>query len=240
VQVGKTATFFGTMINGSSDTSATNCTIAPTTPLSASFFFQTTDYSTNNTTGSANTPVTIAPGTPQGFLLGFTPTAAFDPTDVSFSFTCTNAPPAPTYKGVNTLLLSSAQTPTSDIIALSATITGDGIVDIPGTAGAGAFVVATANVGAAGTITALANAGMSNLPVTITICQTNPISGQCLSAPTASVSTAIGAGATPTFAIFVQGNGSVPFQPAANRVFVQFQDAGGKTRGSTSVAVRTQ
>jgi hypothetical protein len=54
------------------------------------------------------------------------------------------------------------------------------------------------------------------------------------------VTTTIGASETPTFAFFVTGTGTVPFDPAVNRVFVRFKDAGGITRGSTSVAVRTQ
>jgi hypothetical protein len=54
------------------------------------------------------------------------------------------------------------------------------------------------------------------------------------------VTTQINTNATPTFGIFVQGNGTVPFDPAANRVFVRFKDGGNVTRGSTSVAVRTQ
>jgi class 3 adenylate cyclase len=50
----------------------------------------------------------------------------------------------------------------------------------------------------------------------------------------------INANSTPTFGIFVAGTGTVPFDPANNRVFVRFKDAGGVTRGSTGVAVGTQ
>lgn len=67
-----------------------------------------------------------------------------------------------------------------------------------------------------------------------------PQTGVCLVAPAASVTTTINANATPTFGIFVTASGSVPFSPAVNRVFVQFADASGAVRGSTSVAVRTQ
>jgi hypothetical protein len=46
--------------------------------------------------------------------------------------------------------------------------------------------------------------------------------------------------ATPTFGIFATASGAVPFLPATNRIFVQFSDATGVVRGSTSVAVETQ
>ena len=78
------------------------------------------------------------------------------------------------------------------------------------------------------------------MPGVVNICETNPANGQCISAINASVTTQINANATPTFGIFVQGSGNVPFDPAANRIFVRFKDGGGVTRGSTSVAVRTQ
>ena len=44
--------------------------------------------------------------------------------------------------------------------------------------------------------------------------------------------------ATPTFAIFATASGAIPFQPAANRIFVAFA-ANGETAGRTSVAVNT-
>ena len=100
--------------------------------------------------------------------------------------------------------------------------------------------MATVNVGATGTITASADTGGLALPVNISLCQTNPATGQCISAVGPSATTQINANATPTFGIFVQGNGNVPFDPAANRIFVRFKDGGDVTRGSTSVAVRTQ
>jgi hypothetical protein len=93
---------------------------------------------------------------------------------------------------------------------------------------------------AGGIISASADTGNTTPPVVISLCETNPPTGQCISAIGPTVTTQINANATPTFGIFVQGNGTVPFDPAANRIFVRFRDGGGVTRGSTSVAVRTQ
>jgi len=123
---------------------------------------------------------------------------------------------------------------------LAATTTNDGIVNVPGTTGTGAFAVATVNVGASGNITASADTGSATLPVNISLCQTDPATGQCISAIGPSVTTTINANATPTFGIFVQATGNVPFDPAGNRIFVRFKDGGNVTRGSTSVAARTQ
>ena len=100
--------------------------------------------------------------------------------------------------------------------------------------------MATVNVGATGNITATADTGGVTMPVNLLLCQTNPMTGACLAAPSSSVTTTINANATPTFGIFVQGTGNVSFNPATNRIFVRFKDSGNVTRGSTSVAVRTQ
>ena len=159
---------------------------------------------------------------------------------MEFDFSGTNAAPVSKLTGINTLLFSASATAVPDIVALAATLNNDGIVNIPGTTGTGTLSVATANVGASGTITVTADTGGVTLPVTLTLCQTNSLTGACLSSPASSVTTTINANATATFGIFVTGSSSVSFSPGANRVFVRFKDSGGVTRGSTSVAVRTQ
>jgi hypothetical protein len=203
------------------------------------FFYQKTDPTTNQLAGSRNQPVTIAAGAFQTFVLGFTPNGAFEPIDVELGYRCTNANAATVTTGLNTLLLAASAVPIPDIVALAATITGDGIANIPGDSGTAAFSVASVNVGASGAITVSADTGAASLPVDLFLCETNPVSGQCLADPAASVAVTIVENATPTFTILVPGRGTVPFDPANNRVFVRFKDAAGVTRGSTSVAVRT-
>ncbi len=238
ITVGGTATAFATMINA--DTSAApSCTIVPTTSVPASFTFQTTNPATNALTGTANAAVAIPAGGMQSFVIAFTANAAFPPTDVALGFDCAGVEAAPINSGLNTLLLSGSASPVPDIVALAAS--GDpGIVDIPGATGTGVFAVATVNVGASGAITASADTGAAVLPLTVNLCQTNPTTGVCTTAIGPSVATTINAGQTPTFGIFVTGNGNVSFSPALNRIFVRFKDSNGLTRGSTSVAVRTQ
>jgi hypothetical protein len=239
VQVGTPATAFATIINAGSDT-AILCAPALVTGLAATFTYQTTDPATNQVIGSANTPISVGAGAMQSFVFALTPTAPIAPTDVQLSFDCANTDPAPINVGVNTLLLSASVTPVPDIVALAATATNDGVVNIPGTNGTGAFAVATVNVGANGSITASADTGSASLPLSIFLCETNPATAQCISAIGPSVTTQINANATPTFAIFVQGSGVVPFDPATNRIFVRFKDSGNVTRGSTGVAVKTK
>jgi hypothetical protein len=54
------------------------------------------------------------------------------------------------------------------------------------------------------------------------------------------VTTTILSNETPTFGVFAAATGDVLFVPETNRIFLRFKDGGGVTRGSTSVAVRTQ
>jgi hypothetical protein len=176
-------------------------------------------------------------GVAQGFVFAVTPTAPIVPTDVQLSFDCTNTAPASSIPGVNTLLLVASASPVPDIIALGDTPSHDGILHL---ASIGAFGVATVNVGASGLITVTPDTGSANLPLTLSICQTNPATAACLALPTLSVTTQIDANATPTFSIFADATDAIPLDAATNRIFVRFTDGGGVTRGATSVAVRTQ
>jgi streptogramin lyase len=233
-----TATAFATIINTDTVT-ATSCGLVPTTIVPASFVYQTTNPVTNALTGSPNTPVDIPAGQSQSFVFAFTATAPMMSQDVMIGYACANENAVSNIVGLNTLHLSISATPVADVVALAAS--GDpGYVDIPGAMGTGDFAVATVNLGVDATITAAADTGMANLPVVLLVCETNPATGACLSAPAASVTTDIPPNATPTFGIFVTGNGSVADIAGVNRVFVTFTDAGGVLRGETSVAVRTQ
>jgi hypothetical protein len=158
----------------------------------------------------------------------------------TFTFQTTDPATNQVTNSPNTLLFSASATQVPDIVALAATLNNDGIVNIPGTNSTGVFAVATVNVGAGDTITVAADTGGAILPVSISICQTDPQTSVCLSPPATSVPTTILPNETPTFGVFVAGAGDVGFVPETNRIFVRFKDSGGVTRGSTSVAVRTQ
>jgi hypothetical protein len=240
VQVGTPATAFGTIINTDTTSPATGCGIGLVSGVAADFAYQTTDPVTNALTGTANTPVNIPAGASQSYVFALNPTADIAPTDVELSYDCNNTDPAPVTVGLNTLLFSASSTPVPDIVALAATSSNDGIVSLPDSSGANAFAAATVNVGVLADITATADTGSVNLPLGLTLCETDPGTGGCLASPAASVTKTMDANDTSTFSVFVTGQGSfVSFDPANNRVHVRFRDGGNVTRGSTSVAVQT-
>jgi N-acetylneuraminic acid mutarotase len=239
VSVGTPATAFATLINTDSNT-ATGCTISLLTSIPANFTYQTTDPATNQVTGFGNTPVDIPAGAAQSFVFALTPNTPMAPTDLQLSFDCANADPAPIISGLNTFLFSASATPVADILALVATLTNDGIVNVPGSNGTGVFAVATVNMGAGDVLTVTADTGDAILPVNIFICQTDPQTGACFSPPATSVPTTILSNETPTFGVFAAAAGDVSFVPETNRIFVRFKDSSNVTRGLTSVAVRTQ
>ena len=150
--VGAIATAFVTIINAS-DVALSKVRIGLRTAIPASFVFQTTDPATNAVLGIPNTPVDIPARGSQSFVIGLTPSAAFPPTEVAFNVLGTPVSSVSIIPGVDTLLLSAAETPQTDIIASAVTPTNDGIVTIPSDTQTGVFSVAAMNVGAAGSLT---------------------------------------------------------------------------------------
>lgn len=243
VPVGSPATVFASVINPGNITAeavAFELNPLPTgARLPATLTFQTTDAA-NQPSGVAGVPVDIPAGKAQSYLITIVPTAAFEPTELTFDVSGSNTSRAHVVPGVNTLFLAASVTPVADVVALAATLDNDGLVKIPGSAGTGVFAVATVNLGVAADITVSADTGDAGLPVALSLCQTDSATGQCLAPPADRVTTRIDQGATPTFGVFVTGGGSIAFDPATNRLFVRFTDASGVIRGATSVAVRTR
>ncbi len=245
VQAGSPATIFATMINSGS-TALSNCgvTLPITTPSAlGSFSYQTTNPSTNALTGTPNTTASLAAnGGTQTFLLSFGGNQAFSAPGMALAFICVNGNTvreASVVPGVDTVDLSVSSTPVADIIALAATPTNNGVLQIP-VNGAGAFAVATSDVGAAAQLTASVDTGGASLPLSVELCQSVPSTGQCQGAPAGSVAVNFTAGSAPTFSVFAAANGAIPFNPAANRIFVRFKDSSGGLHGSTSVAIQTK
>jgi len=239
VQVGQPATVFATIINASSAT-AHSCSIAPITSVPGSFLYQTTDPKTNQLTGAPNTPVNIAAHAAQTFLVSFTVNAEFSNT-VFFNFDCADTTPAQNIVAVNTLGLSVVNRAVDDVIPIAATPTNDGIVDIAGLNGTGAFGVAAVNIGNGG-ICCMLHTDTAAPNVTLSICQTNS-SGTCLQPPVQGLLRWNSATGVPaTFSVFAKGSGNVPFDPATNRIYVTFKDFAlfFPDLGLTSVAVRTR
>ena len=239
VEVGTPATIFATVINaGTAALDGCQISLPVTAPSGLALTYQTTIPATNALSGTPNTPVKIAGGGLQTFLISLQSSAAFSAPGMPLDFGCAGAAPAGVVPGVDTVDLVASSTPIADIIALAATATHNGIAELP-EGGAGAFAVASTNLGATAPITVSADTGAASLPIAITLCQSNPANGRCLAPPAASVSLAYAGGAAPTFSIFLQSSGAIRFDPANSRIFVRFKDAAGGLHGSTGVAVET-
>jgi DNA-binding beta-propeller fold protein YncE len=239
VQVGTPATIFATMINAGT-TALDDCQISLpiTAPAGLTLSYQATNAA-NEPVGTPNAPVTIAGNDGiQTFLVSLRGADAFVAPGMPLDFACTGAAPAEVITGVDTVDLVMSSTPIADIVALSAVLTNNGITELP-VGGEGAFAVASVNIGATAPITVSVDTGAATLPISAVICQTNPSNGQCLAAPAGSVSLSFVGGSAPTFSVFLESSGAVPFDPANSRVFVRFEAATGELHGSTSVAIET-
>jgi len=242
VQLGTSATLFATILNAGVE-DGSNCRIEPDTSLNGAFDYQTTNPATNQAIGSPNTPVSIPAGGFQTFVVTLTPTSAFAPQEVALNFLCDNAAAAGSIVGVNTFTFSASNPPVPDVVALGATPSADGVVELPVSSNINVFSVASVNLGAGEELEITAELSDPSITALITLCETDPVTSLCIN-PTVPVpgpvTTQVNSDATPTFGIFVTSTGTVPFDPANNRIFVRFEDGTGAVRGATSVALRTE
>ena len=240
VQVGKTATVFGVMLNAGSAT-LTNCQVGASAsqPAGLTLGYQQTNAS-NQLIGSPNTPATIAGNGSQNFVLSFEASSALEVTSMPLVFSCTGSQPAPSTPGVNTVDLLFSTTPIPDIIAVAATVGGNSTVTVPfSTGGSAAFAVDSVDLGTAGTLTVQVDTGAASLPLVVVACPTNASTGACLSTPAASFQQAYQANVPQTYSVFLTASGPISFAPATARIFLRFLDSSGASHGSTSVAVDT-
>jgi hypothetical protein len=121
------------------------------------------------------------------------------------------------------------------------TSSGTNVLTVP-VGGSVAFAVASENQSGQSypSITVKTSTGANpSLPVQITLCQTNPSTGQCLSTPEPTVTLApFAAGATPSFSVFVTATAAIASSPS-NEILVLFTNPGGTVLGSASVLVVT-
>lgn len=236
--IGKTATVFATMINSGSAT-LSNCRIALAQPAPAElqFAFQQTNPTTNTPIGMRNTAVTIPGKGKASFVLFFgSPLPVAEP-GLPLEYACDGSVASLSAAGLSSVDVDIAAGAIANIVAIAATAGNSGILTVP-VGAAGAFAVATDNAGnAAAAVTVTADTGGAMLPLSLSVCETNPRTGACLAPPAASVTVNAVQGATPTFSVFATASGTIALAPATNRAFVRFK-LNGIELGETSVAVQ--
>ncbi|WP_394693892.1 peptidoglycan DD-metalloendopeptidase family protein [Hyphobacterium sp.] len=241
VRSGTPATAFATVLNaGAQD--ALGCSIRTAQPFDGGFEYNETNSATNEVTGTTNALFDLPSGTSRSFVIAAQPATGSvgESLDLTLRYDCANSDAAPVIVGVNSLRLSFEAADQPDMIAIAITPDQNGILTLNGTNRPGAFAVATANVGSAGTLTVRPRiAGLDASNVTLTICETNPASGQCLTPRAASVQRSFATNETASFAIFAAAASPISFSPATRRIFVEVRDNASVSRGSTSIAVRT-
>jgi 6-phosphogluconolactonase (cycloisomerase 2 family) len=199
-------------------------------------------------TGAANPMFDIPNGGALSFVLGLTPVA--ETGDEGYSFlpviTCENASLDPII-GVNSVYLTIGPEPSPDILSISATPSGDGVIRIAAPGRVQFMTAAAVNIGAgdgsAGpgevTLTTTIDTGSVVLPLSLELCQINTAS-VCITPRGPSVTSIMPANTPLFFAVFVRdesGGTGIPFDPANARVFLRFADASGTIRSATSAAV---
>jgi len=232
-QVNEPITIFATMV---ASEIGNECRIELASPIDASLSFQRTDPQTNQLIGLKDQPVYLRPGVPMSFAISLTAFSPIEPQEVQFGFVCNTGNPAPVLITTNTLFFSASNFPVLDIVALSATINNDGIVNIPDSENFGIFSAANVNLGAAGNVTASLIIIGDEVDQAL-LCPTVFETGACIEPPSESTIEFLGENGTSSFGVFVRSSTPIAFDPGRNRVILIFTDDQGVIRGRTSVAI---
>lgn len=238
VSFGNTATAFATALNISGRT-LTNC--GPTIPgvLPGTFTFRPTNPATNQPTGPDGQLINIAANAAGTFVFSFRPTQVFSSRTFPIVIQCSNAVASRTTPGVSTFTLGVSDFSPPDIIAITQTVTQDGVVRLPSNGGTVPFVAAAINIGNQKTIVIRPEISGANLPLGLTICETNA-QGQCAAPHGPSITTTFAQNGVKTFTVNVTAPAGSPvaFDPAVNRIALNFIEDG-ILRANSSVAVAT-
>lgn len=232
-QVNEAVTIFATMV---ATEIGNECRIELASPIDASLSFQRTDPQTNQLIGLKDQPVYLRPGVPMSFAISLTAFSPIEPQEVQFGFVCNTGFPAPVLITTNTLFFSASTVPVLDIVALSATINNDGIVNIQDAENFGVFSAANVNLGAPGNVTASLVVIGDDVDEAL-LCPTVFETGACFETPSESTLIFLGENGTSSFGIFVRSSTPIAFEPDRNRVMLIFTDDNGVIRGRTSVAI---
>lgn len=241
VATGSPATAFVSIANpASTGSTAENCGLELHGAALGQFSARPTDPVTNEPVGAVGERVDIPAGEIRTFIVSLRRGSNESHSDLRIDTVCSNRAPAPSIAGVNTFRFTSTSLSLPDVVALAATTSNNGLVELPTGGGASAFSVASINLRSFGTVvvTPEAASGIASLE-TLEICRTNAESGACETARAASQSLLLGTDETATFAVFLRSNDDIANDPARNRVFVHFRTPAGQSVGATSVAVRT-
>lgn len=240
VQVGTTATtYFTAVIDKQYAHLAANCRISPDSVIPGGFYsVRETDPLTNAPIGPEKPVFDLYSGS-RSFVFGLKPNTALDSHRINLAIFCDGGIRGMVKSEINTFRLSASLNPVPDIIALSATASGDGILRLNN--GVGAFSISAVNVGASG---GNLRAKLPLLPAGITagVCETFSSGaqlGQCKAAPSADYAFSLDASQTATFSVFVSSTVAIPFNPAFSRLSVMFYN-GFTLSGGTGVALTTE
>ena len=234
IQLGDSATAFATVINtGMSD--AIGCNVTLESNVLARLDYQELDISTFQLIGNLNESITIPSNSSKTFFISVTPFSILPIAELELRYDCLNADAAESISNVNTFTLSVDANPVSDVVAVTT------VTDLVSSIGSTSlFAVGSFNQGISETLTVVPVSSNSNNALSLSICQTDPSLGTCISNIESTVTLDFLNQSNATFAIFVEPLSDINNNPADNRVLIKFEDSLGNLRGLTSTSIRTQ